>query len=125
MSTYYHLTKAQHVPRILTEGLRPGHRVGLTVNVKRKVGKNFICPTLDDLLRVAVEHAGMKWMKRWDPVVLAVEVDDDEVEPVRYYSGGTYTISNFEYTCDKVPPQRIRYKGTVEEVLGLVMPELG
>jgi hypothetical protein len=111
---YYHITKERHLPRIFTEGLRPGHRVGLTVRTPRKVGKVFVT---NDVAFVAANHAGRAWCEKHNAVVLAVELYESEREPVRYYSAGTYTISNFEFTCNKVPVERLRYVGTLAEFL--------
>jgi len=116
----YHVTKRRNLVKILVEGLRPrigGSPVGLCVSrdpdVRQRVWRRVWLT--NDPSRVLCEHAGERWCSRWDPVVIEVSVD--KVEEVKYYSGGTYTVSDFEYTVDAVPAENII---SVCEINGLI-----
>ena len=109
----YHITKRMHVPSILAKGIIPGHRRGLLLQ-KYKLPHVYLT---NNIRHIIDNQAGPKWCKRWDPVVL--EIDDIEVSPVKYYSGGTYTLSNFEFITSKIEPKQIKAVKELNEVMHL------
>lgn len=100
-----------HVPSILAKGIIPGHRRGLLLQ-KYKLPHVYLT---NNIRHIIDNQAGPKWCKRWDPVVL--EIDDIEVSPVKYYSGGTYTLSNFEFITSKIEPKQIKEVKEIKDVL--------
>jgi hypothetical protein len=99
----YHISKRIHTNSILTKGLIPAYRKGLTVAKKQE--KVFLT---NDVERILKTQAGEKWCKRWDPVVFEVDVTDLNVSPVKYIYNRTYTLSDFEFEAGRIEPSRLK-----------------
>ncbi len=114
MPIYYHIAKRRHVPSILTRGLVPGFRRGISPSYAPKRKQVYLT---NDVRYVAEEQAGHAWCRRHKPVVFAVELAPEELTPVQYHGGGTYTISGFEFTTARLPASRLHLLGTLENLL--------
>src|SRR6185369_8127428 len=90
----YHLTKEKNLDSILSKGLIADKNSGLTVNKKSKFKKVFLT---NDIPRIVVSQAGEKWCKRYNPIVLEIEIEEKCITPVHYRDGATYTLSDFEF----------------------------
>ncbi len=114
MAVYYHITKRKNLVNILSQGLFPGARRGISPSYAPKRTQVYLT---NDVRYVAEEQAGQAWCRRYDPVVLAVEIEEENMAPVRYNGPGTYTISGFEFTCDAIHPKQLRLAGSLREFL--------
>lgn len=102
METLYHITSAKNLDSILIEGLIPGKRKGLTLQSRGKLSKVFLTNDVD---RIAITQAGKNWIERNKAIVIEVSVSN--TEPHKYVDGGTYTLSDYEFVCDRVNPADI------------------
>ena len=100
----YHITPRRHLPSIMVNGLIPGHRRGLTVASAKRQDKVYLTNNPDYIMKT---QAGDEWLRRNDVVILAVDVSEIDIKPVEYRYGATYTISDFEFTTDRVHPRHI------------------
>lgn len=94
--TMYHVTGRKNLETIFTEGILPGKRRGLTW---AKCDKVFLT---NDPGRIIRTQAGRKWTENQDLVVIEIK-PGLTVKPHEYDSGATYTLSDFEFTTEKVP----------------------
>lgn len=99
----YHITPKKNIDSILEHGILPNYGNGLTCG-KRTHDKVFLT---NDVLRIITTQAGELWVKHNEPVIFEIELDESEFKPLEYHSGGTYTLSDFEFTTDKVRPNQI------------------
>ena len=102
--TLYHLTPARNLESILACGLIPAKGKGLTIQSKTKHTKVFLTNDID---RIAETQAGKDWLSRNNVVVLEISINDRDIEPHKYIDGATYTLSDFEFVCDRVDPSDI------------------
>lgn len=87
----------------MTQGLLPGHRKGITCN-RPKWKSVFLTNDINYILEC---QCGDSYVKKNKLIVLHIDTTDIDIEPMRYYSGGTYTISQNEFTCSKIHPEKI------------------
>ncbi len=112
---YYHITKRKYVESIMERGLIPGHKPGLTVDGYAKHEEVFICT---DPKQIIETQAGIEWCKKHDVVVLEVDPYEQEyIKPVKYTGGGTYTESVFEFTTNRVNPDRLHVLSSFEKYI--------
>lgn len=100
---FYHIAKGRHAESILAKGLIPGHRRGITCNGD-KHKKVFVTNDVDKIIKW---QAGPAWIKKHKCVLVHVDMTGVRMDPVQYRCGMTYTISDFEFTTDRIDPKRI------------------
>lgn len=101
----FHITPERHLDSILKKGIIAGFRKGLTTSRQPKWKTVFLTNNIDRILK---DQAGETWSRRHKPIVLEVDIEDLKIEPKKYFGGGTYTISDFEFECKYVPPKKIK-----------------
>lgn len=99
----YHITKRKHLPSILIHGIIPGKRKGIFVQSK-KLKHVYITNNIEKILYT---HCGEKYFKKHDLVILHINMEGLEYKPVKYIDGMTYTISDYEFICNKIEKERI------------------
>lgn len=99
----YHLTKRRYATSILAHGIKPGYRKGLTLS-DRKQKSVFVT---NDINKIVQWQSGKEWCEKHDAVVFEIDMNDVQHKPVEYWSGGTYTISDFEFTTTKIKTDQI------------------
>ena len=95
----YHITKEGNLESILQRGILIGkqsHRKGIAVH--GPLGQIYLTNDIDRILKT---QAGEAWCKRWKPIVFEIDVSKIKYEPVKYHSGGTYVLSDFEYVVNE------------------------
>jgi len=95
MDKLYHITKERNLKSILEKGILIGkkaRRKGIAVH-----GPLTEIYLTNDVDRILKTQAGKAWCKRNHPIVFEIDVSNITVLPVKYHSGGTYALSDFEY----------------------------
>ena len=105
----YHICPRASLPSILIHGILPACAIGgytprSGMNISGSV-MDRVCVTNDPRL-IVLEQCGLSWTVRNDAVVLIVDLPQAP-DPVQYHGGGTYTVSNLEFTLAHVPADQI------------------
>lgn len=103
---YYHITKERNLQNILAKGILPGSKIRKKGLTARDITQTFVFVTTD-VDRIVKSQAGTKWCKRWNPIVIEVNLDEKEVCPVQYHCHRTYTVSDFEFIVNSISPNKI------------------
>lgn len=96
---FFHITRLRNIESILSLGIIPDYRKGLTL--KREPWKKVF--VTNDPERIIRTQGG----KAWEKGIAVIEVEIDACEPHRYSAREPHTLSDFEFTTDKIPPENI------------------
>ena len=103
MYTYYHITPAPNVPRILREGLVPSrmHGIGLSsLKGSSTVGKLFVTSDPEDARDIVDFQYKERWSDRPDWVVLRVRTRERGKADPDFFKG-------YYYLTKPIPPKSI------------------
>lgn len=101
----YHITKRKYLPSILSKGILPDFKDGITVSGRDKHNCVFLT---NDPLDIIYNQAGIKWCEKHDVIVLEINIDQNNFEPHKYYCGGTYTLSDYEFVTSIIKKEQIK-----------------
>ena len=103
----FHITRVENVDSILTQGILPGYKKGLTMrgDIWDKV---FLTNNVDKIIKT---QGGKAWEK--NIAIFEVEVDVSDCHPYIYgcfdsLVNDNRKISDFEFNIDKVLPEQIK-----------------
>lgn len=100
----YHITKKKHIESILKKGILPDYRSGIT-SFKHK--KHKLVFLTNDILLISLTQCGIDYCKKYELVALEINTINLNIEPHKYSSYGTYTLSDFEYVTTNIKPENI------------------
>lgn len=101
----YHITPVKNLHSIKQHGILPAaNKNGITTSYGKQHDVVFLTNNVEKIL---VSQCGSDWLDHNPVVILVIDVNGLDIEPHKYYSGGTYTLSDFEYTTGKITPDRI------------------
>lgn len=101
----YHVTKREYLVSILQKGILPDFKPGITISGKDKHNCVFLTNDPRDII---CNQAGTKWCQKHDVIVLEIDINKNDYEPYKYYSGGTYTLSNHEFVTSVIKSKQIK-----------------
>lgn len=99
----YHITKKKYISSILIKGLIPAYRKGIKVCGDRC---KYVYLT-NNINKIIYEQCGINYCKKHDLIIIEINCENLIINPKKYISNGTYTISTFEFITNKITPDRI------------------
>lgn len=93
----YHITPRINLPSIMIQGLILNYEKGLNCSGK----SDSVVWLTNDPLEILTDQAGIKWIKKNDPIILKVNVKELNIFPYQYASG---LLSTFEYCYNGIIP---------------------
>jgi len=101
----YHITPIRNINNIQQEGIIPAaNNSGITTSYGKKHNTVFLT---NDVERILVTQCGSDWLEHNPVAILVIDIEGLDIKPHEYHGGGTYTISDFEYTTGTITPDRI------------------
>ena len=100
----YHITPIKNLESILEKGILPDFNKKGISHWKDEHKKVFLTNDID---KIILEQAGINWVKRNNPIILEIELNEKDFKPHEYHFGGTYTYSKSEFVIDKIEPNKI------------------
>jgi hypothetical protein len=98
----YHITKVENIESIMEKGILPNFKEGITVD-GRKHNQVFLT---NDINRVIGTQIGDCWGN--EIAIFEVEINPDDIKPVKYYCFEQPRDSDFEFVTNKVNIENIR-----------------
>lgn len=101
----YHITPKRNVHSIKQKGIIPAaNNEGITTKYGKQHDQVFLT---NDVERILSTQCGSDWLEHNPVAILVIDTEGLVVKPHEYHGGGTYSISDFEYTTGKITPDRI------------------
>ena len=98
----YHITKVENIKSIMEKGILPNFKEGITAD-GRKHKQVFLT---NDIYRVIETQIGDCWGN--EITIFEVEININDIKPVKYYCFEQPIDSDFEFTTDKVNKENIK-----------------
>lgn len=106
MSVLYHVTPQAYLQSILTEGLIPGKKIGLS----KYTDQTHLVWLTDDYEYILKTQAGSKWIEENNPCILIVDVANLVIHKkvTNAYADGLRAVPHEYYSWDAIEPTKLR-----------------
>ena len=99
----YHITPIRNVPSILRSGIIPNYRYG--IGLGRKFNNIFLT---DNVQYIIMHQTGLRWLHKEKAIILKVDCNNLEINPVVHNITGLPVISPHEFVVTGIiHPNRI------------------